>query len=113
MLNNYIKTIDELGICGCGKPGKTYKEIHEIMTKAKNWNLYENNEWDIPYYDFIIYQLNNLGFLEHGCSIYSSWLTDEGEILLKALNKMSKFDYDYEDFNNHCLTEIKEKQNEE
>lgn len=101
--NEYIKIIDELGICGCGKPGKTYKEIHEIMTKAKNRNLYENNEWDVPYYDFIIYQLNNLGFLEHGTSIYSSWPTDKGNTLLKALDKMSKFGYDYNDFRRTCF----------
>lgn len=35
--------------------------------------------------DFVLYILNDKGFLEHGSSIGGSWLTDKGKLFLYLL----------------------------
>lgn len=98
MADFYVATkkkelIEELGICGCGCPTEAYKAVHEVLFKMPSL---ESEEMDNPYISFMIYTLNHLGFLEHGSSIYGSWLTEKGRQLLEALDIFAQFDYDWE-----------------
>lgn len=101
--NKFVKIIDKLHICGCGRPDHTYGLIHQVMKEISE-NGVETEA--TPYYDFMIYQLNHMGFLEHGTIIYGSWITKEGKELMQALEEMKKFDYDYQDFYNANLEEV-------
>ena len=101
--NDLVEVIDELNICGCGDPNSVYKLIHEVMKDIlKNGVKREEN----AYYYFMIYQLNIMEFLDHGSSIFGSWVTYKGKLLIQALNEMKKFDYEYEDFFSANLVEI-------
>lgn len=102
--NKFVKIIDKLHICGCGHPDDTYGLIHQLMKEISEKGVETEAT---PYYDFMIYQLNHMGFLEHGSSIYNSWITDEGKELMKALEEMKKFDYDYQNFFDANLEEVK------
>lgn len=87
--------IDELGICGCGSPEEAYKAVHEMLKRAETRD--EIITPDEPHVLFMAYMLDRLEFLEHGTSIYSSWLTDKGERLLVALDIFKKkYDYDWQ-----------------
>lgn len=99
--NELVDMVDELGICGCGQPHEVYKLIHYIMKEISEDGVLTDQT---AYYDFVIYQLNNMEFLEHGSSIYGSWITKKGEKLIEALNEMEKYDYEYEDFYNNNLS---------
>lgn len=101
--NELVDVVDELGICGCGRPNETYELIHHIMKEiSKNYVRTDQT----AYYDFIIYQLNRMEFLEHGTSIYGSWVTKKGRKLIEALNEMEKYDYEYENFHNNNLNQV-------
>ena len=56
---------------------------------------------------FVLYQIDNLGLLEHGTSIGGSWLTDLGEKVLAAIQNKPWWQ-DYEDDGNGNLREKKE-----
>lgn len=93
--NKLVEVIDELNICGCGNPELVYKLIHDTMKEiSENGVCLDATN----YYYFMIYQLNHMGFLDHGSSIYGSWVTDKGKDLIKALEEMRKFDYNYQNF---------------
>ena len=94
--NEKVKLIDELGICGCGNPEMVYRLIHAVLKEILESRVRTDDE--VGYYDYIIYQLNEQGFLEHGSSIYGSWVTERGKKLIEALDEMAKYDYEYEDF---------------
>lgn len=94
--NEKVKLIDELSICGCGNPKMVYRLIHVVMKEILESSVKVTDH--VGYYDYMIYQLNEQGFLEHGSSIYGSWVTEKGEKLIEALDEMAKYDYEYEDF---------------
>lgn len=95
--NEKVKLIDELNICGCGNPKMVYRLIHVVMKDILKSSSVKVGDY-VGYYDYMIYQLNEQGFLEHGSSIYGSWVTEKGEKLIEALDEMAKYDYEYEDF---------------
>lgn len=94
--NTFIKLVDELNICGCGCPENVYRLIHVVMKEICESRVRTDDE--IGFYDYMIYQLNEQGFLEHGSSIYGSWVTKKGEKLVEVLDEMAKYDYEYDDF---------------
>lgn len=94
--NEKVKLVDELNICGCGNPKMVYRLIHVVMKDILKSSVKVDDY--VGYYDYMIYQLNEQGFLEHGSSIYGSWVTEKGEKLIEALDEMAKYDYEYEDF---------------
>ena len=77
-----------IGICGCGKPNVAldiYKKALEWAEKSvgiRPTNPFEDNE-DLSV--IMIYTLADKGFTEHGSSVYGSWLTEKGILLLKIL----------------------------
>ena len=103
--NELVKVVDELHICGCGCPEQTYKVIHDAMKDAENKEIIRNGT---GYYDFLIYQLNYMGFLNHGITIYGSWVTEKGQLLMKALDEMYKYGYNYLPFFENNLVEVEE-----
>ena len=101
--NKNVKIIDELNICGCGNPELCYKLVHTIL-KEINSSGVNTDDKNLDYYLFVLYQLNSMGFLDHGSSVFGSWITKKGMLLFEALNEMEKSDYDYQDFFNSNLT---------
>ena len=85
--------LHELGICGCCIPEEAYKAVFEMLKRVKNREKIV--ESDSPYELFMAYTLDNLELLEHGSSIYGSWLTDKGEKMIEALEVFEKYEFDW------------------
>lgn len=104
--------VNELGICGCGNPELAYKAVHEMLKRSSSKEestitcAMDNDDASLPYIYFMAYTLDTLGFLEHGSSIRCSWLTEKGEDLLKALDVLEKYDYDFENALNAAPNEF-------
>lgn len=94
--NELVKLVGELNICGCGCPENVYRLIHAVLKEILESRVRVNDE--VGYYDYMIYQLNEQGFLEHGSSIFGSWITEKGKKLIEALDEMAKYNYEYLDF---------------
>lgn len=94
--NEKVKLVDELSICGCGNPKMVYRLIHVVLKEIHESSVRVDDY--VGYYDYMIYQLNEQGFLEHGSSIYGSWITEKGKKLIEALDEMAKYEYEYDDF---------------
>jgi hypothetical protein len=91
---------EDLGLCGCGSPEETYEVIRKILniqSSDKDWKIKQqqfselcNADMDNANYSgliqFVLYVLDDKGFLEHGSSISSAWLTEKGKIYLDLLN---------------------------
>lgn len=96
---------EKLGICGCGSPEDTMLVIRDLLDiifeysqlefSEKNYeekrqklnslsgSLLTTNNWN-GILQFIMYILDDRGFLEHGGSIGSAWISAEG-IMLRYL----------------------------
>ena len=89
----------DLGLCGCGLPEYTNFVIKEILriqsitdynTKKDgfsslcNVNIKENDNYH-GLIQFVLYVLDNHGFLNHGSSVGGAWLTDKGKMYLDIL----------------------------
>lgn len=94
--NEYVKLVDDLGICCCGNPEMVYSLIHVVMKEILKSRIRTDDK--VGFYDYMIYQLNEQGFLDHGTGIYWSWVTEKGKKLVEALDEMAKYDYEYEPF---------------
>ena len=94
--NEKVKLIHELGICEFGNPKMVYRLIHVVMKEILESSVKVNDH--VGYYNYMIYQLNEQGFLEHGSSIFGSWITEKGKKLIEALDEMAKYEYEYDDF---------------
>ena len=91
---------EDLGLCGCGCPEETYEVIRKILniqSSNAKWEIKQqqfselcNADMDNVNYSgliqFVLYVLDDKGFLEHGSSISSAWLTEKGKIYLDLLN---------------------------
>lgn len=99
--DKYVKAIDSLHICGCGNPERAYKSIHEMLIRVDRFRSpIPKEEIDNPNgcMLFMAYMLDDMGYLEHGSSIYGAWLTSKGEELLMCLTDFEKYGYKYEPF---------------
>lgn len=85
--------------CGCGSPAEVMKFMHNVLQtiydRRANWTAETTQKiFDLVPRDTqlgmsYMYMLDGFGLLEHGTSIGGSWLSDEGERVLKLFN-----DYD-------------------
>jgi len=89
-----------LGCCGCGDPGSTLDVIRQtlwIQSKYRRWGEKEvayESSLDLiltkpEHYgavQFVLYILDDKGFIDHGSCITSAWLTQLGEMFLYALD---------------------------
>lgn len=94
----------EIGLCGCGNPEFTYEVIRQILNiqskrfdsaetykeRQKHFSDLCNSSMDNENYygliQFVLYILDDKGFLEHGGSIGGAWLSEKGTIYLDLLN---------------------------
>lgn len=92
-----------MDLCGCGNPEYTLEVIRLILNIQ---NDFHEGKIESPYEEcrkvfninndnyviqdglvqFVMYQLDSYGFLEHGGSIGGAWLTEDGKDLLMVLN---------------------------
>lgn len=90
--------VEIIHCCGCGSPSTAIKYVMEILsiinkgtpddrTDQESWGL-SRKELEAFFksegeYYFVLYNLDHLGFLEHGSSIGGSWITDKGKKFLE------------------------------
>lgn len=101
---------EKLGICGCGSPWVTANVIKDLLNILYKYETARNRDWQEAYDDkmssikslcgvviennnnydglvqFMMYMLDDKGFLEHGTGIGGAWLTNEGKMFLHVLN---------------------------
>ena len=108
---------NELGICGCGSPEITVEMIVEYLKHkieyskkykiGKDFEFYkkiydEDSKWEENFikenkgalFLFMLYMLNNKGFMEHGSNVYSSWVEEKGEKLIEYYEKVKQYDFE-------------------
>lgn len=99
---------EKLKLCGCGYPEYTEEAIRKLLNIRKDsfelnlsfeqekdryktdLDLDINNKLHYGLLLFMLYELNDKGFLEHGFSITNCKLTNEGKMYLEVLNKWHK-----------------------
>lgn len=101
---------EKLGICGCGSPEDTLLVIRDLLdiiyeysqlefsenNYEEKWHklnslsgtLLNTNKWN-GILQFILYILDDRGFLEHGGSIGGAWLSAEGIMLRNLLHSVN------------------------
>lgn len=105
-LESFESGNEGLRLCGCGSPEDASLFIYKVLL-AQNKEDYDerktaySNIFNISpeenytvngAFQFILYVLNERGFLEHGTSVYSSWLTAKGKCYLSLLELSFKED---------------------
>lgn len=95
--------LDDLGMCGCGTPRDVQKLLKDLLNNSiqtenrveKAREIIKNTDPD-TIFEFIFHILEDKGFIEHGTSVYSSWLSDKGKTFLDLLNEIN-FDKEEEE----------------
>lgn len=89
----YLIFTDHIPLCGCGDPQAGRELVHRILSLAP---LYENERYKEAEglcgtdaaFQIIMGLLSHADLLEHGSSLYGSWLTDRGRWLLWAVDQL-------------------------
>lgn len=96
--NVYYNT---LGMCGCGSPNEVKNFLFNLLENHRKYKdseityeemagsrktLIQSSDPDIVF-EIIFHTFENSKLLEHGGSVYSSWLTEEGREFLKLLSE--------------------------
>ena len=92
---------EKLGWCGCGCPEAVMEVIANYLEarslpypesdkKMKTYFAPDGDE--NPLVMCLAYTLDDKGFTEHGSSIFSCWLTDDGKYFLWAIREAQKRD---------------------
>ena len=92
----------DLCLCGCGEPEATLQMILEYLNLEK---IYRNDDMEYEVYKdlkeefienykeylflYMLYVLNENEILDHGSSVYASWLTDKGKRLLELSEEVA------------------------
>ena len=95
--------LETLGICGCGQPRDVMELVERSLTRmssvgraAANNEDYRlglqrafrrENALDDPLVWAHFYQMDHLGLIEHGVSVWCGWTTPKGEAVLALLRK--------------------------
>ena len=91
---------EKLEWCGCGCPGEAMRQV-AMYLEARSLEYPANDAKMKEYFDggddnclvlCLAYELDRAGFTEHGSSIYSCWLTDDGKYFLWAIQEADKQD---------------------
>lgn len=70
-----VLAIAPFKFCGCGQPEKVLAELIATLDWAAS-DLASRPMYEGPLLP--LYVLDQVGFTEHGGSVFGSWLTDEG-----------------------------------
>ncbi len=94
----------DIGICGCGTPYDTYKEIMDFLEFCNNADGYTEEHdksrkefFEQPYAQFMAYVLDSKGYVNHGSSIRHCFIEQKGEDFLAMLK---------EEFNQGIVSDI-------
>lgn len=98
-----VIAVGQLNFCGCGSPEAALEHIY------KRLRAYEDCREEKITYDerdkvflsegemyFFLYWADNKGYMDHGTSVWSGWVTEKGKILMEDIRQ--------------CLEELKEKE---
>lgn len=91
----------EIEMCNCGQPEEVKKFIYELLKNHKEYKdgkitceiMVENRKRIIKetntdiVFEFVFHVLECNGLLEHGGSVYGSWLTTKGERFFDLLSE--------------------------
>lgn len=86
---NYV-TIGLCGLCGCGDEG-IKEDLVNIIKRTKQIEggspmvQFTKEERESPYNELLLHVLDHAKLIEHGTSIYGSWLTEKGKAVKKQL----------------------------
>ena len=99
---------EDLGMCGCGTPEELKNFIYDLLKNHidgkeniityrgmidKRKDIISKVDTDVIF-EFVFHVLEETGFVEHGFSVYGSWLTGEGKTFFKLLEEFKdKDDY--------------------
>ena len=82
---------EDLKFCGCGYRDESEKLIMSILDTFDAYHCYnfdsEHDETKIGLHDIALKILDSHGFIDHGTSIYSSFLTNKGKMYLDSLRE--------------------------
>ena len=97
---------NELNLCSCGSPDTTLEVIRRYLHIRKEWKDLSYDEVQERYktelhidtedyeqygvFQFMAYEIDSLGFTDHGSSIGYCWLTERGEMFLTVLDAWSQ-----------------------
>lgn len=99
-------TYEDLKLCGCGSPEKTWEIIRLILIAQNqdkwedkknkfsdicNVNIEDNDNYN-GLIQFVLYVLDDHEFLEHSSSIGGAWLTEKDKLFLDLLNMRNEID---------------------
>ena len=103
---NLSQVLEELKICGCGLPEYTINIIRDILIIIHETNIEmrqesilnllginEDNHNVYGLYQYLLYTLDEAGYITHGSSIGGAWITDKGIDLLFKLINIEETDY--------------------
>lgn len=91
---------EKLQWCGCGMPGEAMRIIAKYL-ESRSLEYPQNKEKLSEYFQdgdknplvlCLAYEMDRAGFTEHGSSIYSCWLLDDGKYFLWAIKKADEQD---------------------
>jgi hypothetical protein len=89
-----------LTMCGCGRPDELKQFIKELLiaqsqdlnyeekTKLRN-EILEKVDKDLIF-EFIFHRLEYADLVQHGGSVYGSWLTDKGKAFITAVDEFKE-----------------------
>lgn len=81
--------------CGCGQTYQGFKVYYDFLKHMPNYEdsnkIYLDSSYpDIEVRTFILWSLSNQDLIEHGSTIYGSWLTEKGKRILRLLEYYMK-----------------------
>lgn len=87
-----------VGLCGCGEPRYSLYVMRELLVNySQVWENrksekeligvdLDSNKHIYGLFQYMLYALNELEFLEHGFSVFSSRVSEKGKVMLELLN---------------------------
>ena len=83
---------NDIGLCSCGDPDAVLDMLQEYLEAKQEWMPYEKQkEFASEHAEdlmlFMMYIMDDKGYTEHGTSVFSCWLTEEGRELLEMLKE--------------------------
>lgn len=91
----------EMGMCNCGNPEDVKKFLYELLKNHKGHisgeitydemvktreRIIKETDTDVIF-EFVFHVFERIGLLQHGGSVYGSWLTEKGERFFDLLSE--------------------------